>query len=218
MQAETWMRDAKFGRGMFRRRAPMRWAAAGVALLLLGCGDGGGGPGGAMDGVDFTLSPQYYCEPTTNAAAGAEPPLFADPTSIDPDAYFDALIATNYRRFHRAPGYATRQPVQGVHGRGIEVYISGNAAKLYCDAAAPVTRFPDGGLIVKDIYTVNDEFVAIAAMERYADGWYFSEYRPDGERLAASFNRDSCQECHDPARNDGILAFQLPPPTLFESE
>lgn len=105
---------------------------------------------------------------------------------------FDRILADRYSTWRVAPGYQTPQPSEGPHGELVQIFLNDTAADARRDGAS---QWPDGSIIVKDIY-VDHSIAEVAAMEKRGDTWYWGEWTADGEVVAEGGGIEPCQSCH----------------------
>jgi hypothetical protein len=129
----------------------------------------------------------------------------AEPETPLPDWAF--LKKETYRDWERAPGWEERRTTDSPHSSGKEVFIDAATAAAIGSGS---DRYPAGATIVKEGYDESGNLAIIAAMQRLdGQGWYFSEYRPDGSTIAEGDNAGICTQCHQGGAGDGVLAFPI---------
>ncbi len=127
---------------------------------------------------------------------------------IAADELWQRIHEQGYRDFAHAPGYDSGpKPTSPAHGDLADIYINDVVVKAL-DDDGPLTGWPSGSLIVKDVFDDEGPLTFVVVMDKQSDGWFFAEYDPDGDALFSG-QPDTCLGCHKPA-NDRVLAFSLP--------
>ncbi|MBX3215908.1 MAG: cytochrome P460 family protein [Labilithrix sp.] len=123
--------------------------------------------------------------------------------------YAKITAGDGFRSWERAPGYATRQPSFTAHADAVDVYVSPEIAAAL-GGPAPITRWPDGSIVVKEGYR-GDERALVAVMEKREGRWYWAEYDGDGDALFSGEPK-VCVGCHDKRQSysDWVYSFELP--------
>ncbi|HEY3494053.1 MAG TPA: cytochrome P460 family protein [Polyangiaceae bacterium] len=116
------------------------------------------------------------------------------------------LQAEDYRSWERAPGWPSRQETGAPHGDTVDIYVN-DVIEGALLAAAPLDRWPEGSVVVKDGWDGSDLEI-VAVMEKRSDGWYWAEYDDAGEP-DYSGHPDICIDCHRTG-SDFVRAFRLP--------
>lgn len=188
-------------------------ALATFCSLAAACGDsddspggGTGGTGGSTAGTDGCMASTCAGGPGTGGGSSVDH-LVADASAADGDAYYAALMASDYQSFAAGPGYETPQPTQGRHGMDVLIYI--NSVMEGALDETGLFEWPDGSLVVKDGFDADGNLASISSLEKYEGEWYFAEYDGDGATLSAGLETAACRGCHHDG-NDAILIFQLP--------
>jgi hypothetical protein len=149
------------------------------------------------------MSPRTTIAVALIAAAAAGCGDNQDPQGAD--SFWTSIHAEEYRQWAHAPGYTTKQPTSAPHGDAVLIYMNDVVKEAL--AGGPITAWPEGSRIVKDAYG-GDEVVAVAAMEKRADGWYWAEWSADGN-AKYSGEPELCTGCHA-SGSDFVRAFALP--------
>jgi hypothetical protein len=121
-------------------------------------------------------------------------------------ALWDEFHADEYRTWARAPGFPGRTPSSASHGDAVDIYINDVLAEALASGEA-LSEWPEGSLIVKDGFK-DGEPLLVAAMEKSEGGWFWAEYKADGE-VDFSGSPKVCTGCHD-AGADYVRAFGFP--------
>lgn len=121
-------------------------------------------------------------------------------------ALWESFQDADYHSWTRAPGFPGVTPSTASHGDAVEIFVNDVIAEALA-AGEPLTRWPDGALIVKDGFSDGEPHI-VAAMEKRGDEWFWAEYEPDGEVLFSG-SPGVCTRCHD-AGDDYVRAFELP--------
>jgi hypothetical protein len=121
-------------------------------------------------------------------------------------ALWESFQDADYHSWARAPGFPGLTPSTASHGDAVEIFVNDVIAEALT-AGEPLTRWPDGALIVKDGFRDGEPHI-VAAMEKRGDEWFWAEYEPDGEVLFSG-SPGVCTRCHD-AGDDYVRAFGLP--------
>jgi hypothetical protein len=114
--------------------------------------------------------------------------------------------ADQYRTWHRAPGYETRQESNTAHSDSVDIYVNDRIAEVLA-TAEPAATWPEGSTIVKEGFS-GSELSLIAVMEKRRDGWFWAEFDEDGDP-DYSGHPDICIDCHR-SGSDYVRAFVLP--------
>jgi hypothetical protein len=122
---------------------------------------------------------------------------------------------SQYTDYDFWPGHEGLRPGQAPHGVYHKVYINRDLKERL-----PVTSriAPEGTIIVKENYTVDEELAALTVMVKVKDfapeagDWFWARYSPDGT-AGPSGKVQSCLECHaGVADNDYIVIHPLDTP------
>lgn len=136
--------------------------------------------------------------PTTPPQSGDVAP---EPSGSD---FYAQVTGSGYRDWTPAPGYEQQQPARGPHGDTVQVFMN-DVASAAVDGG--VAEWPEGTLIVKDIYKAGS-LSELAAMEKRSGAWYWAEWRADGQAVVEGEAAEPCQGCHA-SGTDGTLAISL---------
>lgn len=118
------------------------------------------------------------------------------------DASLRDSCAQTYHRYYKNDAVALLSGVHGPHGTFKLRFNSVAYNALTDNGKLPAGgTFPEGSLIVKDIYSGSD-IVLYALMYKKAGSWLWSEVRPDGEVLySVNANPGTCIGCHSQSGN-----------------
>lgn len=141
--------------------------------------------------------------PTPDETVTASPSALSEPQTPKPLWAF--LKMQSYPDWERAPGWQKRKVTDSPHSSAKEVFIDpATVAALEAGGSLPA-----GATIVKDGYDASGQFAIVAAMQRLpGDGWFFTEYRPDGTVVAEGDNVPLCTQCHQ-GNDSGVLGFPV---------
>lgn len=147
----------------------------------------------------------------TESPSGSSQPS-ATSTSSAPIPDLFGRIA-EYRDWTPSANYAEPTPTEGPHGDEVRIFMNRAAEDGYFAAALSSRMgghtWPTGSIIVKEILE-GGEVTRIAAMEKYAQGWYWAEWFDNGDPVIdGDFDVPVCVECHDHADTDGTLGARL---------
>jgi plastocyanin len=140
----------------------------------------------------------------------AEEPL--DDQAIAQQLWQDLQDAVYQGNWRVVPGKGALYPGQPPHGVLVSTYLNEEAAQAL---VTPMESLPDGAIVVKDNYTVDNRLIAITVMQKrasyypeYAD-WFWAEYDVMGQ-IRASGRLEGCISCHAAAQsNDYVFTFPI---------
>jgi len=122
-------------------------------------------------------------------------------------ALWQKIQAEDYRSWTPAPGWEEPQPSVGAHGDTALIYLDDVMATAL--EGPSLTEWPDGALLVKDIYDGNGESLTfVAAMEKQSGSWFFAEWTPSGKAKFGG-RPEVCTNCHDQGA-DSVFSAALP--------
>ena len=125
--------------------------------------------------------------------------------STNPAEFWTYISKTNpYKDWQHWPGYPGKFAGKSPHGAYLEFYGNDIAVK----AAEEGKGMPWGAILVKTNYAEDQKtLMSITPMYKVkgynpdAGNWFWANYRPDGEVIAAG-KVDSCINCHRNAAKD----------------
>lgn len=122
-------------------------------------------------------------------------------------ALWKKIQAEDYRSWTPAPGWEEPQPSVGAHGDTAKIYLDDVMTAAL--ESSDLNAWPEGALLVKDIYEGNgDELTLVAAMEKQSGRWFFAEWTPAGEAKFGG-RPEVCTNCHDQGA-DSVFSAALP--------
>ena len=168
------------------------------------------------------LTPSPTISPTPSPATSPTPSPTVSPTPIDEEPIDDEEIAQQlwqelqdavYQgKWQTVPGKGILYPGQPPHGVLVSTYLNDEAAQAL---EAPMETLPDGAIVIKENYTIDNRLTAITVMQKrtgyypeYAN-WFWAEYNVMGE-IRASGRLEGCISCHAAAQsNDYVFTFPI---------
>ena len=112
-----------------------------------------------------------------------------------------------YQKWATAPGFQTRQPAKGPHGKMVQVFVDPNITRTLSGPAA--TAWPAGSMIVKDAFDAAGSPMQIEYMQKTSAGWYYASFGLDGTLVKEGVNAVPCAPCHATG-SDSVKSFKLP--------
>jgi len=133
---------------------------------------------------------------------GAEPAEELDPLSeeeINGKRLWTRISEEHdYRDYSYWPGHEGLQPGQAPHGPYHKVFVN---PTLYNALPVEDKTVPDGGIIVKENYSADEQLASLTVMSKVegynpeAGNWFWAKYGPDGE-IQAEGTPNGCISCH----------------------
>ncbi len=113
-----------------------------------------------------------------------------------------------YRAWEHAPRYPFRMASNTAHGSEVEVFVNPPLAQAI--GGKPATAWPDGSIIVKDIYS-RRSLSHVAVMEKRGGKWFWAEYDAGGDPIFSG-EPAICVDCHRPRQktSDWLYTVELP--------
>jgi hypothetical protein len=113
-----------------------------------------------------------------------------------------------YRSWAHAPRYPFKMASNTAHGSEVEVFV--NAPLAQAIDGKPATAWPEGSIIVKDIYS-RRSLSHVAAMEKRGGKWFWAEFDAEGEPIYSG-EPAICLDCHRPRQKTGdwLYTVELP--------
>jgi hypothetical protein len=105
---------------------------------------------------------------------------------------WDRIHAQAYPSWRRPPSYPVRTASFTLHGDQVEIFINPVMTKAL---GTSLTAWPEGAIIVKDIYA-SGKLVQVAAMEKRKEGWFWAEWSASGDSIYSGKPK-VCVSCHD---------------------
>lgn len=119
----------------------------------------------------------------------------------------DTLSTRSYQEWKAAPGYETKQPAKGPHGKSVAIFVNPTAEKTLSGTA--VSAWPTGTVIVKDAYDAGDALASVEYMQKTDGGWFYASFEPDGTVSKEGVGVAPCQPCHSRG-TDSVISVKLP--------
>lgn len=121
----------------------------------------------------------------------------------------------DYRNYSYWPGHEGLQPGQAPHGPYHKVFVN---PTLYNALPVEDKTVPDGGIIVKENYSADEQLASLTVMSKVegynpeAGNWFWAKYGPDGE-VQAEGSPNGCISCHAGMKqNDYVIIRPLDMP------
>jgi len=134
---------------------------------------------------------------------------------------FDKSTAASGLTFYKSNAAVLPSSNQGGHNKPFRVRFNATAqAALTDNGKLPAGgSFPDGSLIVKEVYDATGNNVEVLAVMEKATtnsssgaGWLWAEYTPDGKAIFSIDRKgDGCISCHSINARDKVRLFELFP-------
>jgi plastocyanin len=168
------------------------------------------------------LTPSPTVSPEPSPATSPTPSPTVSPTPVDEEPVDDEEIAQQlwqelqdavYQgKWQTIPGKGILYPGQPPHGVYVSTYLNEVAAQAL---ETPMDSLPEGAIVVKENYTIDNRLAAITVMQKRASyypeygDWFWAEYNVMGE-IRASGRLEGCISCHAAAQsNDYVFTFPI---------
>jgi len=115
----------------------------------------------------------------------------------------------NYRKYSFWPDHKGMQPGRAPHGPYHKIYINDIIRNVI-----PISNktIPEGGIIVKESFDIDKEFVSISVMAKVKDcnpsnnDWFWAQYSTDG-KAQTSGKIMNCINCHKAFKKNDFVMF-----------
>jgi hypothetical protein len=140
-------------------------------------------------------------------------------TSMSSESIFEDIIKVQNYTFYQGDSSVVPSSPQSAHSAYFRVRFNAIAAGALIDNGKLPTNgtFPEGSVIVKDLYNTQTGNLALYAVMKKAsndvnskNGWLWAEYYPNGQVIYKIANKGGgCVSCHSTNQRDYIRLFDL---------